>query len=555
MVAAASLLASGVMAGDSLWVVNSSNIYPKLLANVTDQLADGEVIDKILPLSGDPGTLLVLTKTTKGEGEAQTTVGRVKTLSLYNGTLTNVSVGLLDTTQMTIAEENILDVAVYYNYVWVLTQNGTVWWKNFSYASNSFQKYDKLEGITQIAMCKPYGYGYLYMLTTKGTVCSVSAGSVHNSWDSVPLDEGVKITQLGLADGFLMMDESGRYYPMTTEGNVRNAVNYLYSTYDFNKIREQVVDVALHQASSGNTPQFMFLLNDGSLVSLGNAYNNSPLYSSYSGYTWTQSSDNSYMYYIDTGMDAKVVDIGHNYIRFDDGSVRLFADGAYLGNFEHTYYYDPVSPHFAQTSQDLSQVTLSDICFGEATASRDQYGNLSMEVIGSAANTIELVFTTPLLFNDRLTNTVIKYQSADSTLYVNCTVKVDRHRIVITPVEALQPGVTYTVTIPENAIYDVFKHVYNYGMITFTVTVTDTVKESAEGGSEIMADRYNSSLYPSTDYSPDHSQQELRAAANTFYTQALNNYIVEINTSVNNAFLNGYANPDKVSWMDDMVHL
>ena len=533
-----------MMADNNLWVVNDQYRYPKLVTNVTNALEENETIEKILSISDDDDTFLILTSANK-----------LKYLVVSTGTVGDVFVGTDKN-----APESIVDVVVQGSYVSVLTQNSTLWctyWgSNWHYQEErlhpTFEQYRGLDGIIQIAKApssyNPYNPNQtnIYLLTANGTVCYMDrAGGIDAPCYVASWVFDVNIKELGVADGFLMVDQSGSYYPMTDDGNLRYDFESLCNSQEINAIKDQIVDIAVHQNYYHDSPMFICLLKDGSLVAYGSNPEMSPLYSTYSGYTWTQTSTNSLLYSI-TGLEATVVDIGHNYVLFSDGSVRLFARDAYLGDFMYSGYHSLVTPYFTQTTQDLTNLSLTDILVGESSTAEKNTETNRWEVTGSSSNRIELVFTLPLVNNTNLALTSILYKDANGqNVPLKYSVQVLHHSVVITLAEPLQEGITYTVTIRSNSISDIFAH--NLGSeIIFTITVPEA-EETPEY--EAFANLYDSSLYPSVEYSPDYSLKELQTAAASFYSQALNNYIVEINQSVNNAILNGFANPDTDSWM------
>ena len=145
---------------------------------------------------------------------------------------------------------------------------------------------------------------------------------------------------------------------------------------------------------------------------------------------------------------------------------------------------------------------------------------LSTEYAVSApsADSFQLTYRLPLLPTDMMKLTQIIDSQGN---YLECSVTVDGNNLIITPVQKLIAGETYRVIIFAKAVKDVFSNLNT--RFEFSVVI-----EEGESTQVYDADRY-----PTTDYSPDVNLKDLQKEAREFYTQALNEFILENSKRIN----------------------
>ena len=496
-------------AGNNVWLIDSTHRVPY---RVTVENAE-----KILP-APYPDFLLVVT-----------TDGKLQYFSAQNGALTDI------------ISEGVKDAICYSGHVMVLKNDGTLYSVSINGAQAdvglliySEPSLFELEGIQQISS---HGYdNHFYILTNNGMVCKAYFGTT-NDWSVFYSDKNDPITDIGIADGAMMKSEAGNYYPLYMYADMFEKATELLETHGFGKIKDQIADIAVLRNSfffDSYNFGMLLLLNDGRLAYLGTNYQNCPLYGSYE---FTRATNYDSLYYIGVE-DVAIRDIGGGWILFADGSVKLFTErGEYLGNAIYTDgNQKPVSPYFMVTDLDVNQLDLEKILSGSTELS------VETPVEITPPESFEIVFKNPVVSNDRLHLTTIQYRDDNGDLqYLDCKVSADCMKITVIPLEALMPGTDYTVTVYAGAIKDIFDHTNE--KIEFTVLV----KEPAN---EVLSTVFEENLYPTTEFSPDYTLKELQVAVREFYSEALLTYIERESTNVNNAFLNGFANPDATAWME-----
>ena len=378
-------------------------------------------------------------------------------------------------------------------------------------------------GVKEIAMRQ--GRDFFYMILASNS--SVLQMRIGNNADPIPFPVPEKVTGFLSADATFVVGESQKLYPLynvedTSLQQNWSEENWLRYFYDIQDDILQVVGVC---GEYWNLNHYV-LLEGGQLAYVGWSYDSNPLAYRYSGFTWEYKGE--YLYYIQT--EKKVSSIGPYWLIYEDGTVQTFCDSSgYLGDAVHWQNgYHITTPFFVE-GEVANALTLVSIKLGDT--------ELSSEITKDAyvADSFRLTYRLPLLPTDMMKLTQVIDSQGN---YLECTVTVDGNDLIITPVEPLPAGETYRVVIFAKAVKDVFSNLNE--RFEFTVRIVE----------ESSVQAYDASKYPTTEYSPDVSIKDLQKQAREFYTELLNNYIAQNSQNVNNAFLNGYANPDATAWMD-----
>ena len=337
------------------------------------------------------------------------------------------------------------------------------------------------------------------------------------------------IVDLSIGQGFFMLGESGTLYPLrTSTEEIKTKQNDLRSS-GFYSLGIEIADIVGTERFY-NT-EYLILTTDGKLLYFGYSQTSLPFSEQYSDYVWTRSETNSNLFYIDTGKAVEAIGLG--YILFTDGSIKTYGEYDYLGNAKYTegdYASSLTSPYFTETEVDINALTLLKVELGSTEIDPSE-----IEAV-DPADRITLTYSLPLVPTDLLLATTVSDSRGN---YPSFEVVVDGRCISLVFAENLKGGETYTVTIYEGSVQDIF---YNKGeRVSFTVSINDT---------SLSVQSEESSPYPSTDYSPDWTQKQLTNAARSYYDEILLDYIVEHSENVGNAFLNAFANPDTTAWMN-----
>ena len=450
-------------------------------------------------------------------------------------------VSILDSTAQPVLENVKNVVYTRYQQVFALLEDGTLKRvePHWDYSTNpnvvnvNTFDYTVMEGVEQIATLKEENT--LYMLDYNGRVWAVHAGNE----DLQKYFDGEVITELegSVGQGF-MRGESGKYYPLVGSADTLQTCIRDLETIGFYSLDLEIERIVSFKRY--NTIGMLILSEDGRLFYFGYEYNDNPLSQDYSGYKWTQVSGNAYFYLIDAGKE--IADIGSSYIVFADGSVRMFGLYAYFGNAKYTnyedYLYSLCTPYLIETTQDLTSLVMTDAAVGQTQINTDpELAPTETE----AESVIRLKYSLPLAYTDYLALTTVKDSQGN---YLKNRVTVEGLYLIVELEDALVAGETYTVTVRAGSAQDIF-----YNKVEYAQEITFKVKEAAT----VMSLAYDSSLYPSTSYSPDHSLAELQRKVKDFYEKVLQEYILEHSNNVGNAILNGYANPDATAWMTIMA--
>ena len=379
------------------------------------------------------------------------------------------------------------------------------------------------EGIQ--AMATVPGTSRLYLLLASNSAVLQMNMDSSNS-DPVPFFSGEKIIGFLADETQFMVGESGKLYPLYNVDDSSMQQNWSDENWMryFNAIQVPILQVAGVHGDYWNL-NYLVLLEGGQLAYVGWWTGDSALSTRYSGFEWEYKGD--CFYYIHT--PKKVASIGSHWLVYEDGTVQMFASGsAYLGDAIYSQGYSITTPFFVE-GEVVTALQLQSIKLGDAVLSTEE------TITAPVADSFRLTYHLPLL-----PTTMMKLiQLSDSQgNYLESNITVDGNNLVITPVEPLQAGETYRVVVFANAVKDVFSNMNT--RFEFSVTIEESAASQA----------YDPDLYPTTDYSPDVSMKELEKVAREFYTQTLNAYIAENSHNVNNAILNGYANPDATAWMD-----